>query len=176
MNKPKIYLAGPDVFLVNSIEMGEQFKLICEKYGLLGVYPLDSAFGPSRPGHEHELGITIFRSNIHLMESADACIANMTPFRGPSMDVGTAFEIGYMVSRKKPVFGYSQDSRFYSEKAQEWNGSPLRRDIEDRFRDRLGDSVEEFGMIDNLMVVGGVTEMKTSRALFTPASSMPSKP
>ena len=38
-------------------------------------------------------------------------IANMEPFRGPSMDVGTAFEMGYATRADIPIFGYSSKVR-----------------------------------------------------------------
>ena len=41
------------------------------------------------------------------MDGVDLVIANMTPFRGPSMDVGTAVELGYSFARGLPVFGYT---------------------------------------------------------------------
>jgi nucleoside 2-deoxyribosyltransferase len=38
----KIYLAGPDVFEKNSIELGKHYVKLCEKYGYEGLYPLDN--------------------------------------------------------------------------------------------------------------------------------------
>jgi nucleoside 2-deoxyribosyltransferase len=37
---PRIYLAGPDVFLPDAIEAGKRKKVLCQKYGFEGVYPL----------------------------------------------------------------------------------------------------------------------------------------
>ena len=34
-------------------------------------------------------------------------IANLTPFRGPSADVGTVYEVGFMRALGRPVFGYA---------------------------------------------------------------------
>ena len=39
----KIYLAGPDVFLPDAIEIGRRKAAICARYGLTGLYPLDNA-------------------------------------------------------------------------------------------------------------------------------------
>ena len=33
----KIYLAGPDVFLPDAVEIGRQKVAICERYGLTGL-------------------------------------------------------------------------------------------------------------------------------------------
>ena len=38
----KIYLAGPDVFSKNSIQIGESHKRICKENGFIGLYPLDN--------------------------------------------------------------------------------------------------------------------------------------
>ena len=40
--KPKVYLAGPDIFLPNPMDHGEKLKTICSKYNLEGLYPLDN--------------------------------------------------------------------------------------------------------------------------------------
>ncbi|KAH2843018.1 hypothetical protein KXW36_000355, partial [Aspergillus fumigatus] len=39
----KIYLAGPDVFLPDALDIGKQKVAICERYGVRGLYPLDTA-------------------------------------------------------------------------------------------------------------------------------------
>ena len=64
----------------------------------------------------HEQAMHLFAAMIRLMDECDAGIANLTPFRGPSMDVGTAFELGYLYGNAKPVFGYSNDPRDYAER------------------------------------------------------------
>ena len=43
------------------------------------------------------------------MIAADAIIANLTPFRGPSADAGTVYELGYMAGRGKLCLGYCND-------------------------------------------------------------------
>lgn len=37
----RIYLAGPEVFLLNAKEIGKRKKALCRKYGFEGVFPLD---------------------------------------------------------------------------------------------------------------------------------------
>ena len=39
----KIYLAGPDVFLPDAIEIGRRKAAICARHGVSGLYPLDNA-------------------------------------------------------------------------------------------------------------------------------------
>jgi nucleoside 2-deoxyribosyltransferase len=76
---------------------------------------------------------------IALMEDCDLVIANLTPFRGPSMDVGTAVEIGYMHGRGKPVFGYTNVATSYAQRV-----------APDDFL------IEPFDLVDNLMVEGPI--------------------
>jgi len=138
----RVYLSGPDVFFPNAIEIGHAKKEICARFGLEGVYPLDADFsGLLELSHPADVGYASFRLMVGLMDSCDLVIANMTPFRGPSMDVGTAVEIGYMHGRGKPVFGYTN--------------------VVDDYADRVtpdGFTVEPFGLIDNCMVEGPVHE------------------
>ena len=46
----KIYLAGPDVFLPDAVEIGRRKSAICARHGLSGLYPLDNAIDLASPG------------------------------------------------------------------------------------------------------------------------------
>ena len=35
----RVYLAGPEVFLTNAREIGARKRVICERHGLVGVFP-----------------------------------------------------------------------------------------------------------------------------------------
>jgi nucleoside 2-deoxyribosyltransferase len=145
VERMKIYLAGPDVFLPEPLQAAHAKQQICAKYGFEGMFPFDqeldfSALSP------FEAGMAIYRSNVTLMDRCDLVVANMTPFRGPSMDVGTAFEMGYMAAKGKPVFGYSNDGRIYGDRVPAatpgW--------------DEQGQAIESFDMHDNLMLEGSI--------------------
>ena len=43
----KIYLAGPDVFLHDAVEIGRRKVEMCRRHGLIGLYPLDNAIDPA---------------------------------------------------------------------------------------------------------------------------------
>jgi nucleoside 2-deoxyribosyltransferase len=136
----RVYLAGPDVFFPNAADIGEAKKRICAEHGFDGVYPLDANFEPLfKLESLAEQGHKSFDLMVELMGSCDLAIANLTPFRGPSMDVGTAIEMGYMHGCGKPVFGYTNVSTDYAERVQP-----------------DGYMVEPFGLVDNLMVEGPV--------------------
>jgi len=138
MSHLRAYLAGPDVFFPNPVEIACRKKGICARYGLHGVFPLDADFdlaGLSPP----EQGQRCFDAMVKLMHSCDLVIANLTPFRGPSMDVGTAVELGFMHGLGKPVFGYTNVTTHFSQRV----GAD-------------GFFVEAFDLVDNLMVEGTV--------------------
>lgn len=144
--RKRIYLAGPDVFLPNAIEIAKAKQEICFWREFTGVSPSDNQLSLDK-GSPFAAGLLIYEQNIKLMNSCDLIVANMTPFRGPSMDVGTAFELGYMAAQSKPLFGYSNDGRFYTDRVIDSGGG----------RDPEGLTIESFGMHDNLMLEGAIS-------------------
>ena len=42
MRIPKVYLAGPDVFLPSAVALGQQKREVCAAHGLEGLFPLDA--------------------------------------------------------------------------------------------------------------------------------------
>lgn len=149
-SRKRIYLAGPDVFYDNAEKMYENKELICGEWGYIGMSPVDNNLDFTGLTQQ-ESGLLIYQSNIELMMTCDACIANMTPFRGPSMDVGTAFEMGFMKARGVPVVGYTDDKRFYT------NRVPNKKRLADgSFVDQHGMLVESFRFHDNLMLDGAI--------------------
>src|SRR5690606_5647239 len=106
MKRPRIYLAGPEVFLPNALAVGRRKAELCAEAGFDGAFPLDQSLdldGLSKAEQARRISL----ANDELMRACDPLIANMTPFRGVSMDVGTPFEIGYMRALGRPVLGYS---------------------------------------------------------------------
>ena len=154
---PKVYLAGPDVFFPNPIELGRRKKVICERHGLNGLYPLDNEVTAS---DRVQVAMEIFHQNCRLMDEADAIIANMTPFRGVSMDPGTAFEIGYTRAQGKPVFDYSDEKE-----PTDYAGRMRRLNLlgdDGGLIDCDGLAVEDFGLPDNLMMVCAALDSGTT--------------
>jgi len=152
----RIYLAGPDVFLPDPMAMAEAKKRICAAHGLAGVFPLDKELDLS--GLEPlQAGQRIYRANEELMRGCDLIIANMTPFRGPGMDAGTAFEMGFMRALGKPVLGYTNDGRLFAERTRAFLG--IARGAGGHPHgdaDPDGMLIEDFAMVDNLMMHGAV--------------------
>jgi nucleoside 2-deoxyribosyltransferase len=155
----KIYLAGPDVFLPDALDIGRRKKELCAKYGLIGLYPLDSAVD-RRAG---EVSLNIFKNCEAMMDEACAIIANLTPFRGPGADGGTAYELGYMAARGKLCLGYSNDPAVYSDRVRNFGEVTFRDGL---LVDANGLTVEDSGLSDNLMMIHALD--LHGRALVTP--------
>lgn len=149
----RLYLAGPDVFFPDAGDVGEKKKALCAKFGFEGLFPLDNAIDRDAPPEER--GVTIFRANMALLEKADGGVFNLTPFRGPSADVGTAFELGAMFAMDKPCFAYSNFGESFAERSIEFLGH-ARRDGRGVLRGADGMQIEEFAMADNVMLHAAV--------------------
>jgi nucleoside 2-deoxyribosyltransferase len=115
-------------------------KNACAKIGLIGVFPMDAEI--EAKATPQATGFAICAANIALIESCDALVADLSPFRGPSADVGTVWEFAYAQGLGKVVAAYSSDGREYKTRV-----SPkLAGD----------DTIEDFGMRDNLMLEGSL--------------------
>jgi nucleoside 2-deoxyribosyltransferase len=140
-NPKRVYLAGPDVFLPDAAARGARLKAICAANGLLGMFPLDS------PRLAEAAGLAEWRqialSNEARIRQADAVIANLSPFRGPSADPGTVYEAGFACALGIPVFGWSNCARTLRDRL----GGPVDAD---------GLEVENFGLTENLMIPAGI--------------------
>ena len=139
----KVYLAGPEVFLPDAAALGAQKKALCELYGFTGLFPFDTEVGAVPPGERADWAI--YRANVALMQEADCAIVNLTPFRGPSADVGSVFELGMMVGLGKPVFGYSNTTTDLLSRVRQ-TGSVLFDDEDRVWRDRMGCGLRTSGM------------------------------
>ena len=150
----RVYLAGPDVFEPNPKELAEKLKAVCRRFGLEGVFPLDAEL--SLEGLTPlEQGRLIFDANVKLIRSCQGVLANMEPFRGPSTDVGTAWEMGFAYGLNLPIVGYTGDPRSYPDRVKEYrNYSPP------PFNDP--EFVESFELCDNLMLDCSTIEVKRS--------------
>lgn len=178
-----IYLAGPEVFLPEPVAAGDLAKQRIQQLNeandwpfiLKGLYPLDNEIENFAP--DFATGMRIYEANIALMDKADFIAANMVRFRGPSMDVGTAFEMGYMAGLNKPVFAYYDAEPFYGQ--PEAPGLYMNRVSkyypmsDDPGIDAEGQSVENFDMSDNLMMIGAINYFSIADSNPSTAASNP---
>jgi nucleoside 2-deoxyribosyltransferase len=128
------------VFLPDAAAIGEAKQEICRRHGLEGLFPGDVPESDVLV----EGGRLLFRRLVEMMDRSDVIIANMTPFRGVSIDPGTAVEIGYMYAKGRPVFGYTNERDIYAARMARLTSD--------------GTLVEPFGLTDNLMCVAPALE------------------
>src|SRR5262245_42850299 len=103
---PSVYLAGPDVFLSDACAPGARLKAICNAAGLEAHLPLDADLA-SAPA--------IAAANEARIRACDGMLANLTPFRGPSADAGTIYEVGYARALGKVIVGYTEARDTFTE-------------------------------------------------------------
>jgi nucleoside 2-deoxyribosyltransferase len=147
--RPKLYLAGPDVFLPNAAEIGRRKKELCENFGFEGLSPLDNE--TIKGFSDERRDAFIYRANVAMIHNADAGIVNLTPFRGVSADVGTAFELGLLTGLNRPVFAYSNDAESLLERTKR-KGMAAFDAASNSWRDPHGLLIEDFGNADTLML------------------------
>ena len=145
MITPLIYLAGPGVFRKDAADYGHQLQRKCQARGLRGLWPLYGEVDDQTP---IATAFAIRKANVGMIERCQAVVADISPFRGPNMDPGTAYEIGFADALCKPIFTWSNDLRVLRDRTV-----PLGRWIEaDEDRDADGMLIENFGLPENLMI------------------------
>jgi nucleoside 2-deoxyribosyltransferase len=112
------------VFDLDPAWIFERMKALCRSHGVAGVAPLDNQIGLEGIAPGKDLLERIVRADIALMNTLDAAVFCLDSFRrGPEMDAGTAFEVGYMKALGKPIAGWTRDARSYPERVADFFGS-----------------------------------------------------
>jgi nucleoside 2-deoxyribosyltransferase len=146
----RIYLAGPEVFLPDAIEIGERKKQLCAEFGFEGVFPLD-AQADLAGIRSREAGLRIGQIDENLIRSCQAIIANITPYRGPSADVGTAYEMGFGRALGLIVSAYTNVAEPFAPRTRRFLGAGPETLV-----DPNGMTIETWDLVDNLMLDSGV--------------------
>ncbi len=157
VKQARVYLAGPDVFERDPFRVASELKQICGQHGLEGVFPLDA--GIKADPDLSEFAYRISQANEELIRSCDGVLANLSPFRGPSADPGTLFEVGFARALGKPIIGYTDSPLLYAARSLEWakrTGGGVVQRASGGFEDANGFEIEDFGCIDNLMIDCGI--------------------
>lgn len=134
----KVYVAGPWVFFPDAKQLAEDVRTHLYNLGFQALIPSDN---------ESDDPVVIKVLNMSMITAADYVIADITPFRGVSLDPGTAFELGYATGHGKTLALHSGSRTEYKDRV-----SPD------------GMMVENFGLADNLMIAAGVTVIHDSFA------------
>ncbi len=146
-----VYLAGPDAQAPDAAAVLAAKRAQVEAAGF-------SASGPVAPDASAERDEIAARSayadTLARLREADAVIANLSPWRGPSADASTAFEVGFAAALGKPVFAYAnvtdEAEADVLGRVQAWIGAQEGDD--GRWTDADGAAVEDMGFPETLML------------------------
>jgi nucleoside 2-deoxyribosyltransferase len=150
-----LYLAGPEVFTADPLSLGAAKRAICARHGLTGLYPMDQVQLDTRLPKPAQ-GLAIYDVMERALRACDGMIVNLTPFHGPSMDVGSAVELGFMRALGRPVFGYSNVSALFPERVTAFWGGAIRVRPDGNEEGPDGMMLEAFDLTDNLMIDGAI--------------------
>lgn len=130
--------------------------MICDRHGLIGVSPLDDLEDEPVEWAAFPFWRQIALRNEAHIKSCQGLIANLTPFRGPSADVGTVYEVGFARALGLPIFGYATTTEPFLPRTLKALGGDARPGEDGSWHDGDGLLVEQFGLFDNLMIEGGI--------------------
>ncbi|SCJ36948.1 Nucleoside 2-deoxyribosyltransferase [Anaerotruncus sp. 2789STDY5834896] len=177
VRRPVAYLAGPDMFWPDGMEIGAGYVEMSHRYGIDGIFPPDPAredqyreYTPQDNSQE-ELEKKIFTHDMNQIYRSDMIIANLNDFRrGQEPDSGTAFECGAAWALGLRCYAFLTDIRPLVERFS----AAKHRSAEGRWADENCYVIEDRGLPLNLYfgvpftVVQGNMEdaMKRARADF----------
>lgn len=160
-----IYLAGPDQFAPDATDLLARKRALCEGAGFVALTGQDGLLVETEPSEA--MAREIYTGALSNLRQADALIANLSPWRGPGCDPGTAFECGFAAALGKPVFAYlnvdDEDEADYRSRVEALIGAV--QDEDGRWRDPDGFDIEDYGLPDNLMLWA---EMRRFYVIVTP--------
>lgn len=150
----RAYLAGPEVFLPRDVSarVAAAKVAICDRYNIEGINPMDLALDLSGMS-KSAAARRIANKDFGIMYATHMAIICLTPFRGPSADVGTVLEMGFMRGQGRPVFAYSNDRREFAVRTR-----MACRVGTDAHADLNGMAIEPWDCVDNLMLDGACAD------------------
>jgi len=157
--RPRIYLAGPDVFRPDARDHFVRLSAACDALGLAALLPADGNEEQDADAPEMQ----IFQANMLRLRGADGVVANLACFRGQEPDSGTVFEVGAAVALQIPVVAYGVPAGSYAERVRSAlqcapDAAGVLREI------GSGLAVEDFGQPLNLMLACSVHLAPTPEA------------
>ncbi|NJO61018.1 MAG: nucleoside 2-deoxyribosyltransferase [Richelia sp. RM2_1_2] len=158
MKKLKLYLAGPEVFLPNVTEIKNKKLEICNDFGFIGLFPIDDKPLPTLQT-KSQVGLYIYKHNQQLIKQANGVIANISPFRSVSIDPGTAWEIGYSDALNRALFAYTNNPLLFADRVNAQYSTNIINGLK-YGNDNI--QIEDFDLIDNLMIVGSIYDSTKS--------------
>ena len=149
----KIYIAGPDIFERDSIEIGKRYIELCSKYGFEGFYPFNNLIDSKE--NKKQAAQDIYQANKKLIDECDIIIANINSFRGKESSSGTVWECGYASAIGKEIYAYLFRPTTYVQQFIETE----KLGHKDGFCDLQGRIIENFDYPVNLMLACSIKEI-----------------
>jgi nucleoside 2-deoxyribosyltransferase len=147
-----VFLAGPDLWFPDAAEHLARKHAMCEAAGFAPVGGRGDGLVETEPSEA--MAREIYALALERLRAADAVIVNLTPWRGPNADPGTAFEAGFASALGKPVFAYlnvdGEDEAEYRGRVEAMIGAVP--DQDGRWRDLDGGEIEGFDLPENVML------------------------
>lgn len=142
--QPRVYIAGPQIFMPDFAGYKDQIEKACCAKGLAAAFPADN------PGLT---AAQIARANLSIIDSCCAIFANLIPFRGLEPDSGTVFELSYALAKGKLASAYGPHAPM-ADRIDLSSYGPVRRNVSPHWPcvDKDGNGIENFGMPLNLMI------------------------
>ena len=147
-----VYLSGPDLWFPDAPKLLERRRAMCTDAGLVPVGGRDTPLVETEPSEA--MAREIYAGVLERLRAADAVIANLTPWRGPGADSGTAFEVGFAAALGKPVMAYlnvveADEAEYRGRVAAVLGAAP---DAAGAWRDGEDCEVEDFALPETLML------------------------
>ncbi len=153
MRRPKIiYLAGPERRYPDAEELIARQRVLCAANGLTARLATDEVTLSAQAGELQAR--EAYAGALTNLRACDVVVANLTPWRGPGCDPGTAFEVGFASALGKPVFAYmnleDEDDADYRSRVEAWMGCAP--DPAGVWRDADGCAVEDLDLPETAML------------------------
>lgn len=147
-----VYLAGPDLWYTDAGEHLARKSALCREAGISTLIGRGDELFETEPSEA--MAREIYAKALENIRAADAVIANLSPWRGPNADPGTAFEMGFAAAIGKPVFAYmnvaSEDEADYRSRVEAAIGAMPGED--GRWRDMDMGEIEDFALPESVML------------------------
>ncbi len=147
-----IFMAGPDLWYPDAAALLARKRSLCAGAGFTPLLGGRADLVETEPSEA--MAREIYAGVMEELRRSDALIANLTPWRGPGADSGTAFEAGFAAALGKPVFAYlnleSEEDAEYRSRVEILLGAA--QDEDGRWRDAEGCEIEDFALPENLML------------------------
>lgn len=165
MNRMPVYFAGPYIFQEKAAAICDTIRHTAMQHGLEPLIPTDNSIPPGEP---HQMAATIRAANYDMIRKSALIIAQISPFRGPNMDPGTAAEIGFATALEKPIILWDVPPTTLADRTR----TCIPGCINDKAPD--GSTIENFGLPENLMIAapgGAIAQCRTLLDAMTVAQT-----